>query len=320
VRIGEGGAANPTVSSLWFAAAGAAHPELVHNDCRSEPETPMSSYSGEITTIRRGSTTFHTFTAPEAGFRVNTHIVESATDLTVIDTQLALPFAEEVVALLREIGKPVGQIIITHGHPDHFSGLQVVSAAFPEAPVYALQATRDYLDEWAQPVLDARRAAFGDIIAERAVYPTRTLAIGTTVFGGVTYSVEQVDETEAHAQALITFPSERVLASADMVVAPDHHLFLVIDGDENIPNWIRALERIGSRTDIDTVLTGHGPTTEPGPAAKAAIEWLRTAQAARASSPDAASYAATVKAQYPNHRDPIWADFASQMLYGLINP
>jgi glyoxylase-like metal-dependent hydrolase (beta-lactamase superfamily II) len=280
----------------------------------------MSKYSGEVTAFGRGDTTFHTFTAPEAGFRVNTHIVESATDLTVIDTQLALPFAEEVVALLREIGKPVGRIIISHGHPDHFSGLQVVSAAFPEAPIYALQATREYLDEWAQPVLDARRAAFGDIIAERAVYPTQTLSVGDTVFGGVTYSVEQVDEAEAHAQALITFPNERVLASADMLVAPDHHLFHVIDSDETIPNWIRTLEHVGSRTDIDLVLTGHGPATEPGLAAKAAIEWLRTAQAARTSSPDAASYAATLKSQYPNHRDPIWADFGSQMLYGLINP
>jgi glyoxylase-like metal-dependent hydrolase (beta-lactamase superfamily II) len=132
--------------------------------------------------------------------------------------------------------------------------------------------------------------------------------------------VEEVDETEAHAQALITFPAERVLASADTVVAPGYHLFLVHEGADNIDNWIALLERIAARTDIDTVLTGHGPTVDPASAAAAGIEWLRTAKEARAVSPDAGGYAERIKATYPEHHDPIWADFASQMLYGLINP
>jgi glyoxylase-like metal-dependent hydrolase (beta-lactamase superfamily II) len=134
----------------------------------------MTDVTGTVTSFTRGGTTFHSYEAPEAGFRVNSHIVETATELTIIDTQLALPFAEEVVAVVRDLGKPVARIIITHGHPDHFSGLQVVHAAFPDAPILAIRETRDYMAEWAQPVLDARRAAFGDIIAAHAVQPTGT--------------------------------------------------------------------------------------------------------------------------------------------------
>lgn len=280
----------------------------------------MSSYSGTVTSFVRGGTTFHTYTAPEAGFRVNSHIVETATELTIIDAQLALPFAEEVASVARELGKRVARIIITHGHPDHFSGLQVLHAAFSDAEIFAIQQTRDYMTEWGQPVLDARRAAFGDIIAEHAVYPTHTLSVGESTLGELTIFVEEVEETEAHAQALITFPAERVLAAADTVAAPGHHLFLVVDGDENIPNWIALLERIAARTDIDIILTGHGPTTDPTSAAAADIDWLNTAREARAISTEPAAYADLLKSKYANYKDPIWADFGSQMLYGLINP
>jgi glyoxylase-like metal-dependent hydrolase (beta-lactamase superfamily II) len=280
----------------------------------------MSSYTGTITRFTRGDTIFHTYTAPEAGFRVNTHIVETATELTVIDAQLALPLAEEVATLLREIGKPVARIIVSHNHPDHFSGLQVLSEAFPEAEIHALQSVRDYMAEWAQPVLDARRAAFGDIIAERAVQPTHTLPVGETTFGELRLSVEEILDTEADASAVITFPDQRVIAPTDMAAAPGHHLFLVHDDHHNPENWIAFLESLGARTDVDTVLTGHGENTDPKAAAEAGVEWLRFAAKTRSGAGTAAEYAEIVKAQFPDHRDPIWADFGSQMLYGLINP
>jgi hypothetical protein len=41
---------------------------------------------------------------------------------------------------------------------------------------------------------------------------------------------------------------------------------------------------------------------------------------ARSESADPAAYAEAVKGRYPDNHDPIWADFGSRMLYGLINP
>jgi glyoxylase-like metal-dependent hydrolase (beta-lactamase superfamily II) len=280
----------------------------------------MNDHAGTVTQFVRGGTTFHTYTAPEAGFRVNSHIIETTSELTVIDAQLALPYAEEVADVLRGLGKPVARIIISHGHPDHYSGLQVLAAAFPDAEIHALRSVRDFLAEWAQPVLDARRAAFGDIIAEHAVQPTHTLETGETVFPGLRIHVAEVTEAEDHTSALITFPDARVLASADVVAAPGYHLFLVTDDHGNTANWIATLESIGARTDVDTVLTGHGPTTEPAAAAAAGVDWLRTAAKAHAEANTAAEYADIMKNRHPDHRDPVWVDFSSQMLYGLINP
>ena len=280
----------------------------------------MTTYSGTITRFSRGDTTFHTYTAPEAAFRVNTHIVETPTELTVIDAQLALRLAEEIVTVAREIGKPVARFVITHSHPDHYSGLQVLAEAFPAAEIHALRSVRDHMAVWAEPVLAARRAMFGDVFASRAVHPTHTLPVGETTFDGLRLSVEEVRDTEADATAVITFPDQRVVAAGDMVAAPGHHLFLVHDEEHNAENWIRFLESLADRTDVDMVLTGHGPNAEPRAAAEAGIDWLRVAAKTRAEQSTAADYAEAVKARYPEHHDPIWADFGSQMLYGLINP
>jgi glyoxylase-like metal-dependent hydrolase (beta-lactamase superfamily II) len=277
-------------------------------------------FSGIVTRFTRGDITFHTYTAPEEGFRVNSHLVETADDLTIIDAQAALPLAQEVVDLARGIGKPVTRLILTHAHPDHFSGLQVLAEAFPDADLYALQSVRDFMTEWAQPILDSRRAAFGDIVAERAVHPTHTLETGETRFPGFRVAVAEIADTEAHTSAVITFPDQRVLAAADLVTAPGHHLFLVIDGEHNIDNWIRFLDSVAARADIDIVLTGHGPITDPKTSAASGIEWLRAAAEARAGAAGHVEYAEAMKSRYPDHRDGLWVDFGSQMLYGLIKP
>ena len=282
--------------------------------------TSPTDYAGTVTSFSRGSTTFHTYTAPEAGFRVNSHIVETPDELTIIDAQLALPLAREVVSVAEGLGKPVARIIISHPHPDHFSGLQVLSEAFPDAEIFALQAVRDHMVESAQAVLDDRRAAFGDIIAERAVYPTQILQPGESQFPGLRISVAEIVDAEAHTSAMITFPDERVLAAADVVSAPGHHLFLVIDGEDIVSNWIAQLEAVAARTDVDVVLTGHGPTTDLASSSADGIDWLRTAAKARAEASDAADYAAIMKAHFPGYIDPPWVDFGSLLLYGLMLP
>lgn len=279
----------------------------------------MNDYAGTLTAFTRGGVTFHTYTAPEAGFRVNTHIVESAGSLTVIDAQLALPLAREVADVIAEMGKPVSRIIITHAHPDHFSGLQVLAEGLPGVPVLALQDVRDELTRVAQPMLDSRRAMFGDIVAERAVYPTETLATGLTRFDDLTIHVAQVEETENHAQALITFPDQRVLATSDMLFAPGHHMFANIGDPDAFTHWIDELQAIGRREDIDTLLTGHGPTTDLSAVAPA-VEYLQFARTAYADSATAEAYAKALKEHYPKHHDPVWVDFISQLLYGHINP
>src|SRR5580698_2825552 len=78
--------------------------------------------------------TIHTYTAPEDGWVVNSHILEFPTQIFVVDAQYRLKYAEEVKAYAANLAKPITRLYVTHFHPDHVLGAQV----FGDVPVYAL--------------------------------------------------------------------------------------------------------------------------------------------------------------------------------------
>jgi glyoxylase-like metal-dependent hydrolase (beta-lactamase superfamily II) len=89
---------------------------------------------GTWTTTRVSPWAIHTFTAPEDGWLVNSHIIELPSQLLVIDAQYTLPFAREVAGYAGRLGKPLTRLYVTHYHPDHPLG----AAAF-DAPLLALE-------------------------------------------------------------------------------------------------------------------------------------------------------------------------------------
>jgi hypothetical protein len=62
---------------------------------------------GTITLTRRNEVPIHTYTSPEAGWLVNTHIIELPTQLLVVDAQYTLTFASEVVRYAETLEKPI---------------------------------------------------------------------------------------------------------------------------------------------------------------------------------------------------------------------
>ena len=89
--------------------------------------------NGTITITRGGKVTIHTYTSPPEGWLVNTHILEGPTKLIIFDGQLMCAYADEAAAYASRLNKPVDRIILSHPHPDHWSGLEVLTARFPQA-------------------------------------------------------------------------------------------------------------------------------------------------------------------------------------------
>jgi len=96
---------------------------------------------GTVTVTPAGAATIHTYTAPETGWRANSHIIELASQAVLFDTPLTEEYAREVLAVADDLGKPVTRLYISHAHPDHFA-----SAALIAAPSYALGPVKDLID------------------------------------------------------------------------------------------------------------------------------------------------------------------------------
>jgi hypothetical protein len=63
--------------------------------------------SGEAATVR-------TYTAPDDGFPVTSHVIELPAQLVVVDAQCALPYAREIVDDAKGLDKPLARLYIGH--------------------------------------------------------------------------------------------------------------------------------------------------------------------------------------------------------------
>ena len=76
---------------------------------------------GTVSVTAAGAAIVHTYTAPEVGWRVNSHVIELATQLVLFDAQLTPAYASEVLGVAASLGKPITRLYISHAHPDHFA-------------------------------------------------------------------------------------------------------------------------------------------------------------------------------------------------------
>ena len=85
------------------------------------------NYQLNLKTFRAGSNSFH----------IASVIVSGEKDAVLIDAQFSLANAHRVVAELKDNGKNLIAIYVSHGDPDYYFGLTVITQAYPNAIVYA---------------------------------------------------------------------------------------------------------------------------------------------------------------------------------------
>jgi glyoxylase-like metal-dependent hydrolase (beta-lactamase superfamily II) len=86
-----------------------------------------------------------------------------------VDAQFSNDEAQELVERIRASGKRLTTIFISHGDPDFYFGLEVLTRAYPEAKVLATPATVAYIEKTRAPKL----AYWGPILKDSA--PSRTV-------------------------------------------------------------------------------------------------------------------------------------------------
>jgi hypothetical protein len=160
---------------------------------------------GEIVLTRRDEVRVHTYTAPEESWCVNSHIIETATQLFVIDAQYMLPYAREAVAYAETLGKPITRLYLTHFHPDHILG----ALAFP-CPIYALGAVAAKIDAVGDRVAAEEHEKHGDAIPAGAKRPDHIVTPGTEVVDGVRFEFIHLQHAETEHALMVGLPDHGI--------------------------------------------------------------------------------------------------------------
>lgn len=238
-------------------------------------------------------------------------MIEGPEKLVLFDCQLLNAYAAEVAAYASRLGKPVEQIIVSHGHPDHWAGLEVLAARFPAASIATLAGVAEHIRIAGETMLAGLRPAFGDLVAARPTRPSGTLTVGKHTLAGVPFEFRELVDIESDVQLLALMPEQQVMLAFDLVFAPRDHAFTVAP---HFDHWISVLDTLKGLQGYDTILIGHDLPTDQS-AYDATISYVRKAKECYAEAASGTSYAETLKAAFPDRLQPGWADFSGRVLF-----
>ncbi len=247
----------------------------------------MQGSFGEVHSFSRGKIKVHTYVSPPQAVNVTAHVLELGDELLVVDGTFLPETAKELSALIQGTGKSVAKAILSHEHPDHWSGIGMVEGVnYQTLPA----------------ILEDVKEEAGENLPQNL---TGDLEIADMEIGGVKVELRNFENLEAKNAIVVVLPEERLAVVQDLVY---NGVFFAPGYDRKA--WIKTLEDLRDDPAFDTLLVGHGlPTTRAE--LDVAIQYLTVFDAAfEAEGATPETVMETMKSTYPG--------FAGEFLLGLI--
>ncbi|GAL63507.1 MBL fold metallo-hydrolase [Algibacter lectus] len=131
----------------------------------------MNAQEQIFKTIETNKFKLQVYNASENSFGVASVIVSGKNDAVLIDAQFTLAEAEKVAQEIKNSGKTLITIYVSHGDPDFYFGLEIFKKYFPEVTVYASPATVEHIKATAQKKLEVWGKRLGDKITSNVILP-----------------------------------------------------------------------------------------------------------------------------------------------------
>lgn len=241
---------------------------------QSETSTASPAQDAESAHATGSSTIVGAWTYAGTG-TVNTYwLATPGGGIVVIDVQRDLVHAAQAVAAVRAVGKPVRAILITHPHPDHYTGIGLFRQAFPGVVVYASQATADTIRNDTYGASAATQRDAPEITPRVFVPPGESFDGNTTLqIDGLTIVARELGRGEAHSTTAYYLPATKDLFVGDAVLNRLHGPIL----EAASGSWLGILDRLETTfPDAQTVHPGHGASGPPATLYEDERVYLRT--------------------------------------------
>lgn len=243
---------------------------------------------GLVSVYNLGAVTLHSYMAPSSSAVVTTQIIETSSELHIIDVQFVQVVASEARAYADSLGKPIAGVYLSHWHPDHLIG----ASQFGEIP-FTTSADVSADCEKNRTTYLKRKEHLQDDTA--LVLPEGTLQLGENNWDGVPVVVNQIDGCESEHTLTFHFPEAGLMVVQDLMFNNAHAFPL---GKHS--NWVPALEDIRNTEGLRLLGCGHGLPATVG-AVTDSIAYLDFQKAVFAEETDAESATNSLKSKFPNY-------------------
>jgi glyoxylase-like metal-dependent hydrolase (beta-lactamase superfamily II) len=166
-------------------------------------------------------------------------------EAVLIDALITNAEAERVVEWVRATGKKLTTVYITHGHGDHFFGLNAVLAAFPEAKAVALPEVVPFAQAEVSPgYMEFWGALFPKQIPEHPRVP-EPLDGGVIMLEGHELRPIMIGQSDTLPSTVVHVPEIDAVVGGD-VAYNGIHCWLAQTDHEMRKGWIASLDRIAA--------------------------------------------------------------------------
>lgn len=247
--------------------------------------------------------TVTTHSASLAGFMVNSHLIAGERDAILVDAQFIRSEAAKAIQMVKESGKNLKYILVTHGHPDHFFWLEDFQNAFPDARIVAAGDVIPDIESYGPKAIAMWKPVFKDEIPDSFVTPMPVNSTSLFLDGQEIQLHSLKDGESAHATA-VWIPGSRALIAGDLAYN-NVHLWL---RENRLESWLALLDRL-EKLKPATVYPGHGPVGGPEVLA-ADREYIQAFIAATAPPATKEEAMAKLKAAYPDYALPVIIEYS----------
>jgi glyoxylase-like metal-dependent hydrolase (beta-lactamase superfamily II) len=182
-------------------------------------------------------------------------LISGERDAVLIDAVLTREDAGRVVDWIRASGKNLTTIYITHGHGDHFFGLNTILAAFPDArAVTAAAVIPDARTQLSPDLMGFWNAIFPDQIAEHPTVPD-ALDGDAIDLEGHELRIITVGQSDTAPSTIVHIPSLDAVISGDVAYNGIHQWLADTDHEKRM-EWIASVEQI-EELKPKIVVAGH---------------------------------------------------------------
>lgn len=217
----------------------------------------FSFVSFTLLTLNSSALEITTHTAGEAGFLVNSHLISGEKTAILVDAQFLRSEATKVVDLVKKSGKELTTILITHAHPDHYLGLEVLTKEFPSAKVIATPEVIKDIQATAQKKIDYWKTIYKDDLADVFVTPEPFKGNSLTL-DNEKITVKSLAPQESEHSVVVYVPSQKALIGGD-ILYNKVHLWLQEDRPEQ---WLTVLKDVKKVGKIEKTFPGHGENSD----------------------------------------------------------
>jgi glyoxylase-like metal-dependent hydrolase (beta-lactamase superfamily II) len=243
--------------------------------------------------------TVHTFSADAAGLCGNSHLIAGPSESLLIDAQFLLHDAAEIAEFVSAKLPPLTQIFITHGHPDHYFGLQSIFDKFPAAKCLATTEVVDDISSTFKAKRDFWLPRYPVGLPATPVLPSAIK--GNALFvDGAAVEIRSFGPAEGLHDTVAWFAECSALFVGDIAYNREHAWM----GEVQLPQWRQALiECERGFLQANNIYPGHGAPAGRELFAETA-QYLTAFESAFSAGGEQQAIAAKILSQFPDYGIP----------------